>query len=302
MKEQKRGGGEGVEVEKKTTIDGRKKKLSLSLLPFSQKDGHALCNERASRGADGECGGSHRISAADREREGERGKENKTGGFDRECLRITQNSFDDEVIVWSKEKGIALFLFVFSRETVQPNSSLGPSLAEKPSARRETSRDLPEYRKEMALGWTLRRERREIEEGTSASANGQRSSSSASAGFGETAAARTERENLVHNGGHETDDDAPESLDFQNIYNVAFELRRSSLDPGRRAAFFEPAAESLDCGADGVSAAAVSAVSAAARETDAVVLPGDGSPVALVVGTGGDTNAELKLRGKPFLG
>ena len=97
------------------------------------------------------------------------------------------------------------------------------------------------------------------------------------------------------------DDGAPESLDFQTIYNAAFELRRSSLDPGRRAAF--ESVESLDV--------SVSAAAAVAAETEASASAsaagGDGvSPAAaaelVAVGSSGDTSAELNLREKPFLG
>lgn len=159
----------------------------------------------------------------------------------------------------------------------------------------------------MAPGWRFRRERRENEEGALSSAsNGQRGTDAgAGGGFGdgETSTGNFDAPLPAHDHHHDDDDDAPESLDFQNIYNAAFELRRSSLDPGRRAAFFEPAPAATESGLDPDDAvAAVSAAEAAETDAAAVVLAGDGSPVVLVAGSGGDTSAELKLRGKPFLG
>ena len=169
----------------------------------------------------------------------------------------------------------------------------------------------------MAPGWRLR-QGSEAREGTSN--GGQRSTADADG----TAAAAPETTTRTETGNPDAplsnrthdhhdldvyldgDDGAPESLDFQTIYNAAFELRRSSLDPGRRAAF-EPV-ESLDFSA---SAAAVSAASAGAAGgagagagAQASAGDGGGSPAAalVVVGSGGDTSAELKLRGKPFLG
>jgi len=134
----------------------------------------------------------------------------------------------------------------------------------------------------MPPGWSSRRERAaemEAEGDDGEGDDGQRS------GETSTAAARTDY--------HDDDDGAPESLDFQTIYNAAFELRRSSLDPGRRAAFesSSSAAENFDPDL-GLGGLDLDAVSAAA-----------GASVGVVAGiSGGDTSAELKLRGKPFLG
>ena len=94
----------------------------------------------------------------------------------------------------------------------------------------------------MAPGWRLRRGIEREEEG--ASRNGQRGSAdadAAAADAAETTATRTETGNPDaplssshnnhdddHDDDHDGDDGAPESLDFQTIYNAAFELRRSS--------------------------------------------------------------------------
>lgn len=158
----------------------------------------------------------------------------------------------------------------------------------------------------MAPGWRLRRGSEVLREG----ACGQRSTRDADGNPDAPLSNRTHDGHDLHDG--DDDDGAPESLDFQTIYNAAFELRRSSLDPGRRAAF-EPV-ESLDFSASAaaVSAAASAAASAGAgeaggagAEAGAPASAGDGgSPAAalVVVGSGGDTSAELKMRGKPFLG
>lgn len=166
----------------------------------------------------------------------------------------------------------------------------------------------------MAPGWRLRRGS-DVREG-GAWSTGQRSTA-ADADADGTAAAETTRIETGnadvplsshHNGRHhhdgedDDDDGAPESLDFQTIYNAAFELRRSSLDPGRRAAF-EPV-ESLDFSASAAAAVSAGAAEGAGgAEAGAPASAGDSPAAALVVaGSGGDTSAELKLRGKPFLG
>ena len=144
----------------------------------------------------------------------------------------------------------------------------------------------------MAPGWRLRRGSGRREEGTS---NGEQRHADAGA---TDAAGRTETGNPDAPLDLDGDDDgAPESLDFQTIYNAAFELRRSSLDPGRRAAF--ESVESLDL----VSAvSAVSAAGAAEADGASASADGDGGSPLVVEGAAGDTSGELKLRGKPFLG
>ena len=98
------------------------------------------------------------------------------------------------------------------------------------------------------------------------------------------------------------DDGAPESLDFQTIYNAAFELRRSSLDPGRRAAFEESAEAAVAAAGAGAGAAEAEEGGPSASAAAAAGNGGGGSSPLIVVGSSGDTSAELKLRGKPFLG